>query len=280
MIALLHYELNEAALGVSSAKSMKSIKGTMIEVPSLHGYSLFCLGPRNSFRLACHQIASHKHFGNFIIFLIGISTICLALQTPLDDPNGLQTVILTYIDYVMTGFFICEMFTNIFAKGFALCGKDSYIRNAWNILDFVIVISATISVIFSTIDLGFIKSLRVMRVLRPLRLLAKHRGLKLAISALFNSLPNIGNLLMIVMFFIFMLAILCTTLFSGQFWYCETAHLGLDDYMLKYGITTRYECLLFGGEWVNPDFQYDTTLGSMLTLVSTQSTEGWVDTMW
>jgi hypothetical protein len=107
------------------------------------------------------------------------------------------------------------MMTNIFAKGFAFCGKDSYIRNAWNILDFVIVISATISVIFTTIDLGFIKSLRVMRVLRPLRLLAKHRGLKLAISALFNSLPNIGNLLMIVMFFIFMLAILCTTLFSG-----------------------------------------------------------------
>lgn len=138
---------------------------------------------------------------------------------------------MTYIDYVMTGFFICEMFTNIFAKGFVACGKESYIRNAWNVLDFIIVLSATISVIFTTIDLGFIKSLRVMRVLRPLRLLAKHKGLKLAISALFNSLPNIGNLLMIVMFFIFMLAILCCTLFSGQFWYCEVGHLAIDDYM-------------------------------------------------
>jgi hypothetical protein len=107
------------------------------------------------------------------------------------------------------------MLTGIVARGFAACGKDSYIRNAWNVLDFIIVCSATISVIFSTIDLGFIKSLRVMRVLRPLRLLAKHRGLKLAISALFNSLPSILNLLLIVMFFIFMLAILQTTLFAG-----------------------------------------------------------------
>jgi hypothetical protein len=87
-IALLHYELNEAALGVSNAKSMKSIKGVTSVLPILHGYALFCFGPKNSFRLACHQISCHKHFGNFIILLIGISTVCLALQTPLDDPLG------------------------------------------------------------------------------------------------------------------------------------------------------------------------------------------------
>lgn len=154
----------------------------------------------------------------------------------------------------MTALFICEMFTKIFAFGFIFCGKQSYIRDAWNILDFIIVLSATISVVFININLGFIKSLRVMRVLRPLRLLSRHRGLKLAISALFNSLPNITNLLLIVMFFIFMLAILCTTLFAGQFWYCTTDHLNMDDYMIKNGIVNRYDCLLYGGEWVNPDF--------------------------
>lgn len=189
-----------------------------------------------------------------IIFLIIISTFFLALQSPLDDPYGTQTVVLTYIDYLMTGFFICEMFTKIFAFGFVFNGADSYIRNSWNILDFVIVLSATISVIFINVDLGFIKSLRVMRVLRPLRLLSRHRGLKLAISALFNSLPSIANLLLIVMFFIFMLAILCCTLFSGHFWYCEVGHLGMDDYMIKNGIINRYDCLMYGGEWLNPDF--------------------------
>lgn len=162
------------------------------------------------------------------------------------------------------------MMTKIFAYGFAFCGKNSYIRNPWNILDFLIVASATISVIFSNIDLGFIKSLRVLRVLRPLRLIAKHRGLRLAISALFNSLPNIGNLLLIMLFVIFMVAILCITLFSGTFWSCQFDHLpNLVDYVFLYGITNRYECLMFGGEWVNKDFNYDNLPQSMLSLIST-----------
>ena len=181
----------------------------------------------------------------------------------------------------MTGLFISEMVTKIFAYGFAFCGKDSYIKSPWNILDFLIVASATISVIFSNIDLGFIKSLRVLRVLRPLRLIAKHRGLRLAISALFNSLPNIGNLLLIMLFVIFMVAILCITLFSGTFWSCKFDHLlNMVDYVWLYGITNRYECLMFGGEWVNKDFNYDNLVQAMLSLISTQSTEGWVDNMW
>lgn len=84
VIALLHYELNEAALGVSTGKTMKVEN----ELAPLHGYSLYCLGPHNPFRVACHYISSHKYFGTFIIILIGISTVCLALQTPLDAPDS------------------------------------------------------------------------------------------------------------------------------------------------------------------------------------------------
>jgi voltage-dependent calcium channel T type alpha-1G len=82
------------------------------------------------------------------------------------------------------------------------------------------------------------------------------------------------------MFFIFMLAILSCTLFAGQFWYCDTEHLNMDDYMMKNGIITRYDCLSYGGEWVNPDFEFDNCMTSMLSLLGIQSTEGWVDTMW
>jgi hypothetical protein len=258
-IALLHYEFGEAALLKSSIKRGETLAAKKIGSPTsnlseLHYHSLFFMSPTNSFRITCHWLSSHKWFERFIIALIGISTVCLAVASPLDAPDSNLTVSLAYIDYFMTGFFICEMFTKIFALGFAFCGKNSYIRNSWNILDFVIVCSATISVIFTNVDIGFLKSLRVMRVLRPLRLLSRHRGLKLAISALFNSLPSIANLLLIVMFFIFMLAILCCTLFAGTFWHCSVDHLGLDDFMVRDGILSRYDCLMYGGEWVNPDF--------------------------
>ena len=120
-----------------------------------------------------------------------------------------------YIDYVMTGFFVCEMLTKLGAYGFAFCGKDSYIKSPWNILDFTIVISALLSIILSDVNLGFIKSLRVLRVLRPLRLIAKNKGLKLAIITIFRSLPPIFNLMLIMWFCLFLISILSTTLFAG-----------------------------------------------------------------
>ena len=115
----------------------------------------------------------------------------------------------------MTGFFVCEMITKVAAYGFAFCGKNSYIKSPWNILDFVIVVSAIASIIFIDVDLGFIKSLRVLRVLRPLRLIAKNKGLKLAVITIFRSLPPIFNLLLIMWFCLFLISILSLTLFAG-----------------------------------------------------------------
>ena len=41
-----------------------------------------------------------------------------------------------------------------------------------------------------------------------------------------------------------------------------------------------WNCLDYGGEWVEPDLNFDTTMNSMLTLVTIQTTEGWIDVMW
>lgn len=40
-----------------------------------------------------------------------------------------------------------------------------------------------------------------------------------------------------------------------------------------------WDCLYYGGEWITPDFNFDTTVDSMLTLLSIQSTEGWIGVM-
>jgi hypothetical protein len=85
--------------------------------------------------------------------------------------------------------------------------------------------SALISMIANDDSLKAIKSLRVLRVLRPLRLLNKNRGLKLAITSLFNSLPAIVNLLLIMFFFVFLLGILSMTLFAGTMFFCLTDHM-------------------------------------------------------
>lgn len=79
--------------------------------------------------------------------MICISTITLALETPLDNPKGDKIRILGYIDLFMTVSFTFEAVVKIIAAGFLLAGKDSYIRQPWNILDFVIVFSALLGII-------------------------------------------------------------------------------------------------------------------------------------
>jgi len=129
----------------------------------------------------------------------------------------------------MTIIFTFEAAVTIIAYGFLLAGKYSYIRDPWNVLDFLIVVSALLGVIAGdSIDIAFIKALRILKILRPLRLIARDKNLKVAITALGRSIPNIVRLQVIVLFFVFLFAILQTTLFSGQFYSCDTDHLDLS----------------------------------------------------
>jgi hypothetical protein len=173
------------------------------------GVSLFCLKPDNGCRNAIYHFVENKWFNNIILTLIIISTITLAFETPLDDPEGEKIRILGYIDLFMTIAFTFEMTVKIISWGFAFAGKDSYIRDPWNILDFVIVVSALLGVIAGdSIKISFIKALRILKVLRPLRIIATNKGLKVAIVSLGRSIPNIMRLQIIVLFFVFLFAIL------------------------------------------------------------------------
>ena len=180
----------------------------------------------------------------------------------------------------MTGIFIMEMMLKIIALGFILNGKDSYMRDPWSVLDFFIVLISIISIVSTVYDISFLKALRMLRIMKPLRMLTMIRSLKLAIVSLFKSIPDIVNLLMIVLFFIFLLAILCTTLFKGKFYTCATDHLALSYRDIHKLIKTKENCFNYGGEWVNADLNFDTTMTSMITLFTVQSTEGWIDVMW
>ena len=61
----------------------------------------------------------------------------------------------------------------IIAQGF-FQHQNAYLRNGWNILDFIIVIIGVVSTIMSTLEIEQldVKALRAFRVLRPLRLVS------------------------------------------------------------------------------------------------------------
>ena len=115
-------------------------------------------------------------------------------------------------------------------------------------MDFVIVFFSMVSIAFADIDMGPIKILRVLRVLRPLRMISRNPGMKIAIQSLINAIPDIGNVMVVSLLFILLFAILGTNFYKGKFYSCNT-----DNVPEPYAsiINNRFDCMDYGGDWVN-----------------------------
>ena len=90
-----------------------------------------------------------------------------------------------------------EMVLKIFALGFIM-NQNSYLRDNWNILDFIIVVTGLISQFGNTQNLN---GLRSLRVIRPLRTVSKIKSLKNMVKALFQSLKMLKDSLIIMLFY-------------------------------------------------------------------------------
>lgn len=92
-----------------------------------------------------------KIFEGIIMTLIFISSITLVIDNPRQDPYSDKIIFIGYLDNCFTVLFTIEALVKIFALGFLFTnqiikdkGMTAYIRNPWNILDFIVVVSAII----------------------------------------------------------------------------------------------------------------------------------------
>jgi hypothetical protein len=82
--------------------------------------------------------------------MVLFSTVLLAIDNPLDDPNSHKQVLLTILDYFTTAIFSTEAMIKVVIFGLLLNGKRSYLRVPWNILDCLVVLVS----LFSYLPLG------------------------------------------------------------------------------------------------------------------------------
>ena len=61
----------------------------------------------------------------------------------------------------------------------------------------------------------------MLRILRPLRMINRNKGLKVVVLSILNAIPGILNVLIIAMFFFLLFGILGTTFFKGRFFNCN-----------------------------------------------------------
>lgn len=142
------------------------LDGLQVPVDLDPGRAMLLLGPTSPLRRGCAAIVANAGFDRFILLLISVSSLALALDSPLRDPDSTMAVFLGKVERVMTGLFVVEMMLKICAHGFLLM-RGAYLRNSWNVLDFVVVVISMFQLF--TDDTGNLKSLRSLRALRALR---------------------------------------------------------------------------------------------------------------
>ncbi len=186
----------------------------------VEGKSLFLFGSSNKFRIFIAKLIKSNTFEMLIYILIGLSSILLALDNPINDPESTLIKALYYCDIVLTTFFLAESVFKIIAFGFIVNGEQSYLRIGWNIIDFFVVVFSLISLIITGNKLKIVKILRLLRVLRPLRVISRNKGLKIGITALINAIPNIFNVIIISLLFFVIFGIIGVNYFKGAFYRC------------------------------------------------------------
>merc|ERR1719502_495656 len=103
-------------------------------------------------------------------------------------------------------------------------GERTYLRDAWNILDFIIVFFSFVTwtlEAYASSDVTFLRGFRALRALRPLRVVSKNEGIKTVVVSLLESIPALINVLLIVVLFLLVFGILGIQLFKGQLGYCN-----------------------------------------------------------
>jgi hypothetical protein len=184
--------------------------------------ALFIFSYDNPIRANFRDFVNHAYFAGFVYHMIALNSLLLALDEPrLSDMYQKKSinVLLETISVI----FVVEFVIKVIVMGF-YWGDRTYLKDPWNILDFVIVFFSVVTWLleaYATGDVSFLRGFRALRALRPLRVVSKNEGIKTVVNALLESIPALINVLLIVMLFLLVFGILGIQLFKGQLGVCN-----------------------------------------------------------
>ncbi|XP_069383302.1 voltage-dependent L-type calcium channel subunit alpha-1D isoform X17 [Paralichthys olivaceus] len=283
------------------AKSKKQGGSTNSRPPR----ALFCLTLNNPIRRACISLVEWKPFDIFILLSIFANCVALAIYIPFpgDDSNSTNQELET-VEYAFLIIFTIETFLKIIAYGLVM-HQNSYVRNGWNMLDFVIVIVGLFSVVLEMITKdadsggqsggkpgGFdVKALRAFRVLRPLRLVSGVPSLQVVLNSIIKAMVPLLHIALLVLFVIIIYAIIGLELFIGKMhatcYVIQTGALAEEE-STPCAVSGHGRHCIFNGTvcregWQGPNngiTNFDNFLFAMLTVFQCITMEGWTDVLY
>ncbi|XP_039745501.1 voltage-dependent calcium channel type A subunit alpha-1 [Pararge aegeria] len=177
--------------------------------------SLFIFSDENPVRRYTKFIIEWPPFEYAVLLTIIANCVVLALEEHL--PNGDKTILaqkLEETEAYFLGIFCVEASLKILALGFVL-HRGSYLRNIWNIMDFFVVVTGIITQLpIAPADVDF-RTLRAIRVLRPLKLVSGVPSLQVVLKSIIKAMAPLLQIGLLVLFAIVIFAIIGLEFYSG-----------------------------------------------------------------
>uniref|UniRef100_A0AAQ4P4Q0 Voltage-dependent N-type calcium channel subunit alpha n=1 Tax=Gasterosteus aculeatus aculeatus TaxID=481459 RepID=A0AAQ4P4Q0_GASAC len=182
------------------------------------------------------------------------------------------------------GIFCFEAGIKIIALGFAF-HKGSYLRNGWNVMDFVVVLTGILATVGADFDLT---TLRAVRVLRPLKLVSGIPSLQVVLKSIMKAMVPLLQIGLLLFFAILMFAIIGLDFYMGKF-HRTCFRIDTDEQVADFpcGLEAPARTCANGTAcreyWTGPNFgitNFDNILFAVLTVFQCITMEGWVDILY
>uniref|UniRef100_A0A672UZP9 Calcium voltage-gated channel subunit alpha1 H n=1 Tax=Strigops habroptila TaxID=2489341 RepID=A0A672UZP9_STRHB len=174
-----------------------------VPYPALAPTAFFCLKQTTRPRSWCLSM-----------LVILLNCVTLGMFQPCEDVEcqSERCTILEAFDDFIFAFFAVEMVIKMVALG--IFGQKCYLGDTWNRLDFFIVMAGMMEYSLDGHNVS-LSAIRTVRVLRPLRAINRVPSMRILVTLLLDTLPMLGNVLLLCFFVFFIFGIVGVQLWAG-----------------------------------------------------------------
>ncbi|KAM6156136.1 voltage-dependent T-type calcium channel subunit alpha-1H [Rhynchocyon petersi] len=185
-----------------------------VPYPALAATVFFCLGQTTRPRSWCLRLVCNPWFEHVSMLVILLNCVTLGMFRPCEDVQcrSERCNILEAFDDFIFAFFAVEMVIKMIALG--LFGQKCYLGDTWNRLDFFIVMAGMMEYSLDGHNVS-LSAIRTVRVLRPLRAINRVPSMRILVTLLLDTLPMLGNVLLLCFFVFFIFGIVGVQLWAG-----------------------------------------------------------------
>ncbi|XP_035254709.1 voltage-dependent T-type calcium channel subunit alpha-1I-like isoform X3 [Anguilla anguilla] len=190
------------------------LSNLVVPFPELAPIVFFCLKQTTYPRNWCIRMVSSPWFERVSMMVILLNCVTLGMYQPCEniDCSSDRCQILQAFDAFIYIFFALEMVVKMLALG--IFGQRCYMGDTWNRLDFFIVMAGMVEYSLDLQNIN-LSAIRTVRVLRPLKAINRVPSMRILVNLLLDTLPMLGNVLLLCFFVFFIFGIIGVQLWAG-----------------------------------------------------------------